>query len=645
MPLLGAPATAATETMSSPSRLPILILLGVTLSSAAGELRHPCPLVLVDDGSLRLNETTLGALGSLPHPIHIVSVVGPARIGKSTWLNLLMTHVSGEAPRIPFQTSGTVESCTQGIWAYTTPAPGGSGSLLVLDVEGNDIGIDRITRSLSVFAAALASVVVAFVDQKLDNHQLEELGILTAYLEKLGGDILLPDLAVVIKDVLRTEGSATEYVHERLTVGSNEGDRLDVVRKALKDAFNSTSAIGLARAADTELAALELNDFNRFLRQRGRLATSVVDGFSRLLSNLRPRLFQKDGRDFHLTGPMLVSVSNGIFGALNKVGKLQMPTLYEQLLRSSCETTRTSLVDRFSASLESTETIHATWSHDHDRFESQLEPLRTQKDDALSVFRHTCPDEREILTASELLSGMLSSHICKAAHAAFLAPILSSPPSFRCGRYYDCDRQLEYPLSSLQGYCPSEPDLLRIRSLLQGHENAAHALQTSAISQVRLAIRTAAKRLHAEMPISLEDLESKFDALLLRQVTEQHAFASSLSFRRAVRDEAEADWEGLALENDRARQAKKQQEQAEAQQQEVLRKLAESEKQKRDMQMEHQREAERRAERATKEALESARRLQEAMERRANEPGFLSGVVFSFMFIVMVGCFILAGKL
>jgi hypothetical protein len=129
-------------------------------------------------------------------------------------------------------------------------------------------------------------------------------------------------------------------------------------------------------------------------------------------------------------------------------------------------------------------------------------------------------------------------------------------------------------------------------------------------------------------------LESKFDALLLRQVTEQHAPASSPRFRRAVRDEAEGDWEGLALENDRApsraRQAKMQQEQAEAQQHEVLRKLSESEKQKRDM----QREAERRAERATKEALESARRLQEAMERRANEPGFLSG------FFV---CFILAG--
>ena len=209
---------------------------------------------------------------------------------------------------------------------------------------------------------------------------------------------------------------------------------------------------------------------------------------------------------------------------------------------------------------------------------------------------------------------------------------MSSPTTFRCGRYYDCDRQLEYPLGTLQHYCPGESDLLRIRASVQAHESAAQALQTAAISDVRVAIRAAANRLRAALPVSVAELESKFDTLLLKQVTDAPpAFAASRSFERAVRGEAEADWEALALENNRAQQVRKQQEHAEAQQLEALRKLAEVEKQKRDMHIQNQRDAESRAERATQEA----RKLQEAMQRSANEPGFFSGMFFCFVMIML----------
>ena len=80
--------------------------------------------------SLHLNMEALELLKTLDKPVGVMSICGPLRSGKSTFMSL----VAGG--KEVFKTSDEFEPCTNGIWLSTTALESDKYILLFVDTEG-----------------------------------------------------------------------------------------------------------------------------------------------------------------------------------------------------------------------------------------------------------------------------------------------------------------------------------------------------------------------------------------------------------------------------------------------------------------------------------------------------------------------------
>lgn len=119
----------------------------------------------------QLHSDALILISDLKQPVLLVSGVGDARIGKSTSLNFVRNHwvnPDGRQFNDVFPTSDSLERCTQGIWISVLKLK--NGSVLLMDVEGTDLGNDAVTDHLSIFTALMSSGMVVFARDTVTNH-------------------------------------------------------------------------------------------------------------------------------------------------------------------------------------------------------------------------------------------------------------------------------------------------------------------------------------------------------------------------------------------------------------------------------------------------------------------------------------------
>jgi hypothetical protein len=96
------------------------------------------PIQLIDssENGLKINPKGLEMLKNVGKPLVVVGVAGLYRTGKSYLLNkMILNRKSG------FETKGTVNSCTKGIWMWGKPLKferenGDIVNIIVLDSEG-----------------------------------------------------------------------------------------------------------------------------------------------------------------------------------------------------------------------------------------------------------------------------------------------------------------------------------------------------------------------------------------------------------------------------------------------------------------------------------------------------------------------------
>ena len=110
----------------------------------------------------QLNPRALRAIENLQAPVKVVAAVGDARIGKSTLLNMAYLHWDKDYPRggdLPFDVGSSTKACTRGVWIHVRRLPEG-GSLVLVDVEGTQLGNDAITAQLSALTTVMSSFIL-----------------------------------------------------------------------------------------------------------------------------------------------------------------------------------------------------------------------------------------------------------------------------------------------------------------------------------------------------------------------------------------------------------------------------------------------------------------------------------------------------
>ena len=120
-----------------------------------------------------LNEDALSELSLLRNPVKVVSAIGEARVGKSTTLNFVR-HIwdcnskREEEVEEVFETGDTSKAVTRGIWMSVCEKE----NIVLLDVEGTNLGNDAVTSQISVFTSLMSSGIVVFSPETIKNDIL-----------------------------------------------------------------------------------------------------------------------------------------------------------------------------------------------------------------------------------------------------------------------------------------------------------------------------------------------------------------------------------------------------------------------------------------------------------------------------------------
>ena len=138
------------------------------------------PLKLIDfSRGFQINPQALNFLRSIKDEIIIVSVVGKARTGKSYLMNLLLDNIGKNNG---FQVAPSLESCTKGIWLWSTPknSLNGSAKIVFLDSEGTS-STDKSTRTYDsrIFALVvlISSLFLYNTYSNIDENGINELSL------------------------------------------------------------------------------------------------------------------------------------------------------------------------------------------------------------------------------------------------------------------------------------------------------------------------------------------------------------------------------------------------------------------------------------------------------------------------------------
>ena len=206
----------------------LLVFLGTIFAAAFTSAVHDAKVFLkvTDNKTYELVEDVLKEMSNLKRPIRVLAAVGNARVGKSTTLNLI-SHVlrgrkkEGISVKEIFKTGDSAEQVTRNVWAHTIhPRGKNGGGIVLLDVEGFDLGDDEVTKHLSMFTAMMSSCLTLFANDYLGNNDRNFL----YYISRLSDLVFrnrkadlrnFPELHIVIRGNLKYPDDIESYIRNK----------------------------------------------------------------------------------------------------------------------------------------------------------------------------------------------------------------------------------------------------------------------------------------------------------------------------------------------------------------------------------------------------------------------------------------------
>ena len=176
--------------------------------------------------AFELNPDVLEEISQMERPIRVIAAVGNARVGKSTFLNVFSSIFSLErksnAIEEVFKSGDSLNPVTRGVWAHIIRHPDKNGSILLLDVEGTDLGNDSVTDRLSMFTAMLSSGLNIFALQVVKNGDINFLYRIVRLSELVFEGKEIPNNFPKLRIVLRTnlnvpdDDSLEDYIRQTI---------------------------------------------------------------------------------------------------------------------------------------------------------------------------------------------------------------------------------------------------------------------------------------------------------------------------------------------------------------------------------------------------------------------------------------------
>lgn len=295
-------------------RLGVVVLVFDLLKVACLDIPPAKPLLTYDYKSEKfvLGDDALRELQSIQGPLRIISVIGDARVGKSTNLNLIRYFLDGKESGMVqnvFKTSESMVPYTSGAWMSVVRDANDAGNTILIDTEGTNMGDNEVTDLLSIFAVLMSSGVALFAREAISNHNIQFLYRVSRLSEQIweNDDMYTansyPGLMVVIRDALSpSPGKTLQMEIQDMILNSKSKYGQTINRLFTRDRVivrDIPFVKDSKRLTDLEheyanIASSLANDFKRFPCKRT-VRGGVLDG--KMISDLATRLQEAINRN------------------------------------------------------------------------------------------------------------------------------------------------------------------------------------------------------------------------------------------------------------------------------------------------------------------------------------------------------------
>jgi hypothetical protein len=312
--------------------------------------RHALPFILFNPASqaYELQEETVRQLTAQPkrQPVRAYAVMGEARTGKSTLMNLLSNSASA------FAVGHSTDTCTQGIYIVQTE----DGFLL--DVEGT--GGTRVSAAhdakLMLLACTMASTVILNIKSHLGSDTLLKLGSIAqmvSMIEDFDTAHTPPMLLVVLRDFTLQLPSGTtpdQYLEQALYAPLREECGASDTDHALRA---STSSLIAKLFPQRSCFTFPVPTSRLPLHPGDPLTAEFSSAFRHFANHLHRTLRPLTGlENTPLTMEPWILLVRQILQAVNGQGLFRFQSVLEQLQEAQFRSVHTNLLQQTESSIE-----------------------------------------------------------------------------------------------------------------------------------------------------------------------------------------------------------------------------------------------------------------------------------------------------
>ena len=314
--------------------LAAVLVAGYFVSVARGSGEAKILLESADNNTnYKLNEDILEKISELQRPIRVIAAVGNARVGKSTTLNLISHIWNGKdetsAVEEIFKTGHSYGAVTRNVWAHIIQTQHETGgNIVLLDVEGTDLGDDKVTDRLSTFTAMMSSELNVFAKTIVGNSDV-------GFLYRIArlSDLVFKDKS----DVLRNFPKLRIVLRSELDPPSDEEIRDEIFKRGWE---NAKIIEKYFPRRTIEVAHIPTVNGNRPLEDQEKMSKSDWEAFQNLAKDLQNSQEKRSFAGSPIDGTSFKQLAKEVVEAMNSDNSWKdFGDVYATLERDICRRT------------------------------------------------------------------------------------------------------------------------------------------------------------------------------------------------------------------------------------------------------------------------------------------------------------------
>ena len=210
--------------------------------------------------------------------IKVISIIGKARTGKSSFLNCLLTYWKTDTQNI-FTMSASGNNCTNGIDIYNIQEEG----IILLDFQGIYLGDSSNDPKLLLLAYLLSDVIIFNEVKMLSNITLQQFEPMLSFINYMKNINDMKDFNPKLIFRIGDMSLDIEPTSNMQNMLKQEDDQFQAIRECINELFDNPYAVCTKNLDRSELDLLKKNKFKEVLE-------STENGFDDAISKINDYL-------------------------------------------------------------------------------------------------------------------------------------------------------------------------------------------------------------------------------------------------------------------------------------------------------------------------------------------------------------------